>query len=134
MSFWKQAIIAEDEINVSVILTSKYKVIIKNFIIPIFWFPVFFLWYRSSHKRCSMNKNFTKFTGKHLCQSIFLNKCRPQALLLIDFEVKKFVKGLLGVLLKAFFQMTIFSLICDNSCDSKTRGFMTSPRYNSLIV
>ena len=33
---------------------------------------------RSSHQRCSMEKcvlrNFTKFTGKHLCQSFFFNK------------------------------------------------------------
>ena len=34
--------------------------------------------YRGSHERCSMKKvvirNFTKFTGKHLCQSLFFNK------------------------------------------------------------
>ena len=33
---------------------------------------------RSSHPRCSVKKgvlrNFTKFTGKHLCQSLFFNK------------------------------------------------------------
>ena len=33
---------------------------------------------RSSHQKCSMKKgvlkNFTKFTGKHLCQSLFYNK------------------------------------------------------------
>ena len=33
---------------------------------------------RNSHQRCSIKKvalkNFTKFTGKHLCQSPFLNK------------------------------------------------------------
>ena len=33
---------------------------------------------RSSHQRCSMKKgvlrNFTKFTGKHLCRSLFFNK------------------------------------------------------------
>ena len=33
---------------------------------------------RSSHRRCSVKKvvfrNFAKFTGKHLCQSIFFNK------------------------------------------------------------
>ena len=33
---------------------------------------------RSSHQRCSMKKgilkNFTKFTGEHLCQSFFFNK------------------------------------------------------------
>ena len=34
--------------------------------------------YRSSHQRCSMQKgvlrHFTKFRGKHLCQSFFFNK------------------------------------------------------------
>ena len=33
---------------------------------------------RSSHRRCSVRKlvlrNFTKFTGKHLCQSLLFNK------------------------------------------------------------
>ena len=33
---------------------------------------------RSSHRRCSVRKgvlrNFTKFTGKYLCQSLFFNK------------------------------------------------------------
>ena len=44
--------------------------------------------YRRSHQRCSMKKsflrNFTKFTGKHLCQSLFFNKVadlRPATLL-----------------------------------------------------
>ena len=42
----------------------------------------------SSHQRCSVKKgvlrNFTKFTGKHLCQSLFFNKVpglRPATLL-----------------------------------------------------
>ena len=37
-----------------------------------------FLIYRSIHRRCSVKKgvlrNFTKFTGKYLCQSLFFNK------------------------------------------------------------
>ena len=44
--------------------------------------------FRSSHKRCSRKKgvlrNFPKFTGKHLCQSLFFNKVaglRPTTLL-----------------------------------------------------
>ena len=44
--------------------------------------------FRSSHQRCSVRKavlrNFTKFTGKHLCQSLFFNKVaglRPATLL-----------------------------------------------------
>ena len=35
-NFWKQLIIPEDEIKVSVILANKYKIKTKNFIIPIF--------------------------------------------------------------------------------------------------
>ena len=39
--------------------------------------------FRSSHHSCSMKKsvlrNFTKFTGKHWCQSLFFNKCSPYA-------------------------------------------------------
>ena len=38
----------------------------------------FFLVLRSSHRSCSIKqndlRNFTKVTGKHLCQSTFLNK------------------------------------------------------------
>ena len=44
--------------------------------------------FRSSHQRCSLKKgalrNFTKFTGKHLCQSLFFNKVaglKPETLL-----------------------------------------------------
>ena len=37
-----------------------------------------FFSFRSSHQRCSIKKgapkNFAKFTGKHLCQSLFFNK------------------------------------------------------------
>ena len=45
MSFWKQPIIAGDEIRVNVILATKYKIKAKNFIIPIFYFPVSLLLY-----------------------------------------------------------------------------------------
>ena len=51
---------------------------------------VVFLWIicRSSHRRCSLRKgvlrNYVKFTGKHLCQSLLFNKVaglRPATLL-----------------------------------------------------
>ena len=39
--------------------------------------------FRSSHQRCYMEKvalkNFTKFTVKHLCQSLFFNKVAGMA-------------------------------------------------------
>ena len=45
---------------------------IRTYIVP----PDFIL--RSSHLRCSVRKgvlrNFAKFTGKHLCESLFFNK------------------------------------------------------------
>ena len=40
---------------------------------------------RSSRRRCSVRKgvlwNLAKFTGKHLCQSLFFNKVKPATLL-----------------------------------------------------
>ena len=49
---------------------------------------ILFTCLRSSHQKCSLRKgvlrNFAKFTGKHLCQSLFLNKVaglRPATLL-----------------------------------------------------
>ena len=37
-----------------------------------------YLQFKSSQRRCSIRKgvprNFTKFTGRHLCQSLFFNK------------------------------------------------------------
>ena len=48
--------------------------------VPGLGFPVCQLSYsfRSSHRKCSLIKgvlrNFAKFTGKHLCQTLFFNK------------------------------------------------------------
>ena len=42
------------------------------------WLPENWRKFRSSHQRCSVEKdvlrNFAKITGKHLCQSLFFNK------------------------------------------------------------
>ena len=46
MTFRKQPIMAGDEVEVNVVLTTKYKVKAKNFIISIFYFPVSFLLYK----------------------------------------------------------------------------------------
>ena len=53
-----------------------------------FHFLILYFTYRSSHRRCSLTKrvlrNLAKFTGKHLCQSLFFNKVaglRPATLL-----------------------------------------------------
>ena len=57
LTFQKQPIITGDEIKVSVILATKYEVKAKNFIIPIFYFPVSFLLYIV----CCINSTFSFF-------------------------------------------------------------------------
>ena len=52
--------------------------------------------YRSSHRRCSMKKgvlvNFpTKFTGNHLCQSLFFNKVDLQLYYKRDSGIRAFL-------------------------------------------
>ena len=48
--------------------------------------------YRSSHRRCSVRKgvvkNFAKFTGKHLCQSLFINKLQAKPFNFINKETQ----------------------------------------------
>ena len=34
----------------------------------------YFVHFRSSHRRCSVKKVFSKFTGEHLCRSLFFDK------------------------------------------------------------
>ena len=58
LSFWKEPIIAGDEIKVNVILANKYKVKANNFIISIFYFPVSFLQYIV----CCNTSTFSFFT------------------------------------------------------------------------
>ena len=47
--------------------------------------------YKNSHRRCSVRKlvprNFTKFTWKHLCQSLFLIKFQPSTCNFIKKEI-----------------------------------------------
>ena len=58
------------------IFTVFTKYIFPSLLINFYYHVVLLL--RSSHHRCSMKKgflrNFTKFTGKHLCQKLFFNK------------------------------------------------------------
>ena len=50
----------------------------RNIIMDSYHTHNYTLTYRSSWQRCSVRKdvliNFAKFTGKHLCQSLFFNK------------------------------------------------------------
>ena len=47
------------------------------------------LFFRSSHQRCSVRKgvlrNFAKFTGNHLCQSLFFNFIKKETLTQVFF-------------------------------------------------
>ena len=66
---------------------NQYLYMIHN--LTIFW-PI--IWpFRSSRRRCSVKKgvlkNFAKFTGKHLCQSLFLNKVAGDACNFIKKEI-----------------------------------------------
>ena len=64
-----------------------YAIIVLFFLKHLFVF-MNYLHFRNSHRKCSVKKLFlkifAKFTGKHLCQSLFLNKIaglRPATLL-----------------------------------------------------
>ena len=68
---------------------------------------------RSSHQKCSMKKgalwNFTKFTGKHLCQSPFFDKVaglRPPTLLKERLWNRCFPVNFVKVLRTSFLQNT----------------------------
>ena len=56
----------------------SYSTNLRKFTIGIIILALRYFTYRSSHLRCFVNKgvlkSFAKFTGKHLCQSLFFNK------------------------------------------------------------
>ena len=75
----------------------------------------------SSHRRCSIRKgalkNFTKFTGKHLCQSLFFNEVaglRPQK----QASKTSFLQNTSGRLLLSFrhFQAYLGAICNIKSC------------------
>ena len=67
---------------------------------------------RSNHQMCSVKKgvlrNFTKFTGKHLCQSVFFNKVAGLRLNFAKFLRTPFLQNTSGRLL-LFCQVTRFT-------------------------
>ena len=73
---------------------------------------------RSTHQRCSMKKgvlrNFTKFTGKHLCQSLFFDKVaglRPATLLKKRLWHRCFAVNFAKILRTPFLQNTSAQLL-----------------------
>ena len=73
---------------------------------------------RSSHRRCSVKKralkNFEKFTGKHLCRSLFLIKVYWVFLKISQYlQARDFKKrDLLLRLLRNFFWFFSYFIIC----------------------
>ena len=82
---------------------------------------------RSSHQRCSVKngaiRNFTKFTGKHLCQSFFFNKVAglsPSTLLKKRLWHRCFLVNFMKFLRKPFFtehfRWLLLSIIGSKAC------------------
>ena len=105
--------------------------------------------FRRSHQRCSMKKgvlrNFTKFTGKHLCQSFFFNKAvglglracnvikketQAQAFSCECCEISKntFLQNTTGRLLLVFLSKTLRRL------KTFLRTSMSQERLNNLML
>ena len=72
--FRKQPIIAVDEIKVNVILTTKYNVKSKNFIIAIFYFPVSFLLYTVCRNTSTFISFFLQDFFKASTEQVTINK------------------------------------------------------------
>ena len=75
----------------------------------------------SSHRRCSVSKgvlrNFAKFTGKHLCQSLIFNKVaglRPTTLLKKRLWHGCFLENFAKFLRSPFLQNTSGRLVLDH--------------------
>ena len=87
---------------------------------------------RSSHQRCSVRKgvlrNFAKFTGKHLCQSLFFNKVaglRPATLLKKRLWHRFFTVNFAEFLRVLFLQSTSGRLLLHNEfVMSRTKVFL----------
>ena len=74
---------------------------------------------RSSHLRCSVRKgfprNFAKFTGKHLCQSLFFNKVaglRPATLLKKRIDTGLFLRILQNFQVQLFYRKPLGDCFC----------------------
>ena len=77
---------------------------------------------RSSHQRCSARKyvlrNFSKFTGKHLCQVLFYNKAagsEPATLLKMRLWHRCFPMNFAKISKNPFSQNTSERLLFDNT-------------------
>ena len=78
---------------------------------------------RSSHRRCSVRKgvlrNFAKFTGKHLCQSLFFNEVTglgPATLLEKRLWHRYFPVNFVKFLRTLFYRTLLGDCFCSASC------------------
>ena len=96
------------------IFFSLASLIISNLVYPLSWFQIYvYVVFRNSHQGCpirkSVHRNFTKFIGKHLYQSLFFNKVsdlRPATLLKKRLWHRCFPVNLAKFLRKPFLQDT----------------------------
>ena len=98
--------------------------ILTFWLYPIYWHLLLFRENfadrcRSSHRRCSAKegdlRNFAKFIGKHLCQSLFLNKIedlRPATLLKKRFWRRCFPVNLEKFLRTPFYRTRLGDYFC----------------------
>ena len=82
--------------------------------------------HQHSHRRCSLKKgvlkNYTKFTGKHLCQSLFANKVPgliPATLLTKTLWHRCFPENLVNILRTTFLQNTSVRLLLKHQKDAQ---------------
>ena len=83
---------------------------------------------RRSHHRCSVRKgvrNFTKFTGKHLCRSLFFNKVAGLSLSIPPENIRKPFCEFCEISKNPFFQNTSGGLLLN-----KYSGKYLSARRN----
>ena len=104
------------------------RVVSSNNSPPVVWFPpnnspVCTTKYRNSHRRCSVRKsvlrNFTKCTGKHLCQSLFFNKVaglRPTTLLKKEILIQGFSCEFCKIFKSTFFTEHLRAIASKNIC------------------
>ena len=100
--------------------------------------------YRSSHNRCSIVisvlKNFRKFTGKHLCQSLFLIKlqvCRSFLQNTFGQILLTLVKSQIWVETKpraqSFFQKLSFAIAAKKTCKGTYQAYLLPSGFTEFL-
>ena len=95
--------------------------------------------YRSSHRRCSVRKvvlkNFTKFTGKHLYQTLFFNKVaglKPATLLKKRLWLKCFPVNFAKVFRTPFLQNNSGRLLLKLEVNALRRSYQEALKKHEM--